>query len=125
MAWDNFDKEPARLDEQEIDRIIDVAIKELESITKQVSLRADSERLESAIWANALAVSASLTSFSTWSKPADWIRKKLEEWLKKYLPALRAAIKALAKAFGALSYSISVGFPFNISTTITWSLSTP
>lgn len=130
--WVNFEKfEVRELQEPDLDRVVNTATEELKGIKKQLEQgvsKSTTEELESAIWANALTVSMSFNSFISsfgLAKPVAWIRKKLEDWLKKYVPALRQAIKALAGALRALSYSISVGFPFNISASISWSPSTP
>jgi len=128
--WANFGNlKLGEIQEDNVDKIIATAIEELKDTERRLNSIRDSksaEQLESIIWANAHAVSLSVTHFVSLSiKPISWIRKKLEDWLNKYIPALRAAIKALAKVLNALSYSISVGFPFNVSVTISWSPSTP
>ena len=117
------------LREEQVDGIIGAAISELESITRTLEDNPTlevAEENESAVWANAITVSMSIRSFlGSLKQPVGWIRKKLEDWLKKYVPKLRAAIKALARAFKALSYSISVGFPFCISADLSWLPSAP
>ncbi len=129
-VWRDYDSLQARdIGEEQIDGIIEAAIRELEVITERLennpTLEA-AEQSESAIWANAITVSTSMSSFlGPLKQPVGRIRKKLEDWLKKYVPKLRAALKALAKAFKAMSYSISVGFPFSISADISWSPSAP
>lgn len=45
----------------------------------------------------------------------------LGDKLRKWLDKLEQLVKKIAAQFGALSYSLTVGWPLGVSVTITWS----
>lgn len=106
--------------EEEVDEVIGEACSELDAITDKLSQQPTEDmgkQFESVILANVQMVSLTINQFVTpmIKKGAGWIRKRIERWLRKYIPLLKKAMAALAKALKADSFSIEVGFPFSVS----------